>query len=203
MSKFGWSYPAGAANDPNAPYNQDPNLDNNAIMEAFLDHDSPYDLYHSVYKYGSCGHNIGFAIYGVFTEDNGETGPAGVGGVEESHAFYCDDLRQFGNWEQMDEQGFLITGIYVSSIIEGVDETTETIYIEWDQENLYPKELAKLFWQACDDIEKSADDIWMQTHGCDACREHWNGIGNGELDEFDLIPVWTDCPDCKGQGIPI
>jgi hypothetical protein len=23
MNKFGWSYPPGAANDPNAPYNQD------------------------------------------------------------------------------------------------------------------------------------------------------------------------------------
>jgi len=34
MSKFGWSYPAGAENDPNAPYNQpdapEPNDDDRA-----------------------------------------------------------------------------------------------------------------------------------------------------------------------------
>lgn len=36
MSKFGWSYPAGAANDPYAPYNQ-PDDPNEALYEAIYD----------------------------------------------------------------------------------------------------------------------------------------------------------------------
>ena len=103
----------------------------------------------------------------------------------------------------MDEHGFVVTHIMVSSIVEGVDECTETIEVDWDQFNLYPKDLAKQFWQACDDIEKEVDSIWNDTHGCETCRQHWNAPGNGEYDEFDHFPVWTDCPDCGGDGVSI
>lgn len=42
MSKFGWSYPPGAANDPNAPYNQDDDwgLDLEALKEALDAHNT-------------------------------------------------------------------------------------------------------------------------------------------------------------------
>lgn len=36
MSKFGWDYPPGAANDPNAPYNQDADDDTPAEQLHYL-----------------------------------------------------------------------------------------------------------------------------------------------------------------------
>ena len=197
MGIFGWSYPAGAANDPNAPYNQDPDPDNESIREAFEDYSGPYHLYRMVYKYGSCGHTIGFSITGVYKEDNGETGPAGYGGQLESKTFYCNDLAKFGTWEQMDEQGFVITDIHVSSIVEGVDECTDTITIEWACNDVESDVLAKEFWQAIDDVEAQVDTIWMATHGCETCAEHFG------IDEWGNTPVWTECPDCEGRGAVI
>ena len=200
MSNFGWSYPAGAANDPNAPYNQDEMPDNQSIKEAFADYIDPYDLYRKVYKYGSCGHSIGFAIYGVWEDADPEAyDPA------ETRNFYCDDLRQFGTWQDMENDGYYIMGIYVGSIVEGVDQDCETLYVDWAQCDKEPDELAKEFWSACDQVANEANDIWMQTHGCDTCREHWNAEQNGfyGFSEYDDCPVWTECPDCEGSGIVI
>lgn len=195
MSKFGWSYPAGAANDPNAPYNQEAQPCNDACIEAFSDYTGPYDLYRNVYK-SSIGHTIGFKITGIWSaEGNVKCGPDDF---EESRDFYCDDLRQFGTWEDMDQNGFIVTHIMVSSIVEGVDECTSTIIVNWDQFNLYPKDLAELFWQACTAIKHEVEAIWMDTHGCDTCRKHF-----GDVDELELCPVWTECPECWGEGVSI
>jgi len=196
MSKFGWSYPAGAANDPNAPYNQEPDPCNDACIEAFLDYEGPHDLYHSVYRHGDVGHTIGFSITGIWgAEGNVKSGPDDF---EESRDFYCDDLIPFGTWEDMDSNGFVVTHIMISSIVEGVDECTSTITVDWDQFNIYPKELAEKFWKACDDITKEVEAIWMDTHGCDSCRVHFSYI-----DELEYCPVWSECPECWGKGIPI
>jgi hypothetical protein len=199
MSKFGWSYPAGAANDPSAPYNAEDEMDNSSVEEAFEDYEGPYDVYRTTYKYG-IGHTIGFAITGVFEEDNGEWGPAATGGIEESKTFYCDDLRKLGTWKDLRENGFYISEISVGSIVEGVDECADTIWVDCDGLTFEPKDIRKYFEEACDDVEKHVNEIWDATHGCDACREHWNSAGNGEYDEFELIPIWKECPECEGHG---
>ena len=59
---FGWSYPAGAANDPNAPYNQEEVPDNWLLSEAFPDHDGIGELYRTTYKYTACGPAVGALI---------------------------------------------------------------------------------------------------------------------------------------------
>ncbi|MGI9569614.1 MAG: hypothetical protein ACR2PH_07745 [Desulfobulbia bacterium] len=202
MSKFGWSYPAGAANDPNAPYNQEEILDNSFLEKAFEDYEGLFDIYHSIYKYGSCGHTIGFTLYGVFVEDNGESGPAGYGGIEENKTFYCDDLRQFGIWKDLREYGFYVSEISVSSIVEGVDQCAETIWVDCDPLTFEPGDIRKAFDKACADVEKEVDQIWNETHGCDECREHWNSAESNcyGYNEYDLCPVWKDCPECNGDG---
>ena len=44
MSKFGWSYPAGADSDPFAPYNQDASFDDSAPIPEAGDWDDCYSI---------------------------------------------------------------------------------------------------------------------------------------------------------------
>lgn len=184
MSKFGWSYPAGAANDPNAPYNQDDIYDNTDFQDQFPEHDSPYQLYHRIYKWG-VGLTIGFTVY---NEEHGVM------------TLYNDDLHTLGSFDDMNRDGNLITELLVSSIVEGVDEGTEEISIEWNPFQTEPDELSTQFWKACDDIADQVHSIWNETHGCETCAQHWGVAFDVECGN---IQVWEDCPECFGSGIVI
>lgn len=184
MGKFGWSYPPGAANDPFAPYNQDESLDNEDFKEQFSDYESLGQLYKSVYKGTSCGAALSVTI--MDPDSN----------VKDVH---CDDLWSLGSFEDMDKAGLLIRALGVSSIVEGVDQCTDTYWLDWQPEMVEPEEMRQEFWDNLDKVEEEANDIWMQTHGCDTCAKHW-GI---DPDNWGDIPVWTDCPDCDGEGTVI
>lgn len=208
MSKFGWSYPAGAANDPYAPYNQEDILDNSDFEEQFGDYAGLYDLYRSVYKYTACGPSMGAYLY--YTKEPepymDESGPAGGGFGKEVYEYvYCDDLRKFGTWQDLRENGVLILGIGVSSIVEGVDQETGFYEVEWTPLETEPDELREQFWKAVEDCNNEADDIWKSTHGCDTCLAHWKseGFTLTEYGEMDVgnTPVWEDCPHCGGDGV--
>ena len=80
MSKFGWSYPAGAANDPYAPYNQEDVMDNSSLITAFPDYDSPYALYRAAYKYTACGPSVGATIWFEEEPDSVDFSPDMAGG---------------------------------------------------------------------------------------------------------------------------
>ena len=211
MSKFGWSYPAGAGSDPNAPYNQEENPDNSDFEEQFADFDGPYDMYRSVYKYTACGPSIGFYLY--FIKEPApymdESGPASGGFGEEIYEyFYCNDLRQFGTWQDMRENGVLILGVGASSIVEGVDQETGWHEVEWRPFEVEPAKLREEFWECVRLVDQEAHDIWNDTHGCDWCRAHWryewdNGLLCVEYMGVGSTPVWADCAMCKGHGVAI
>lgn len=74
--------------------------------------------------------------------------------------------------------------VKVGSIVEGVDQTTETHTL------VYP--FTDHDWDmALEAVEKEADEIWNATHGCEAC---------GEEDEFGNRPINPNCPVCGGEG---
>lgn len=217
MGIFGWSYPPGAANDPFAPYNMIEQHDNSIVEEAFSDYDSLAALYRSAYKYTACGPSIGAQVHFYYEEIAG-TGPCAGEPFEKEVVewFYCDQLRKLGTWKEMKERGMLVLSLCVSSIVEGVDQTTETIEVPCDPEmldDLYDEEkgdkdynlattLRRLFWKAVEDVNTEAGNIWNETHGCDTCRKHWKE----ELDvEFEVgdTEVWSECPECKGSGTVI
>lgn len=75
-------------------------------------------------------------------------------------------------------------GVEVGSIVEGVDEGTETFTLK------YPFEIKK-FWEALDEIEKDANRIWKETHGCEDC---------GPENEMGYITINPDCKTCRGGG---
>ena len=191
--------------DPDRAGLFDEQEDNEHIKEAFAEHDGPGKLYRSTYKYTACGPSVG-----LYVVDTCETGTFRNGWR------YCDDLYTLGTWEDMDKRGLLITGISVSSIVEGVEATTDTIEIDTRADALADRmveadeddiawTLARLFDEAVQEVNKQASDIWDATHGCDTCQAHWvaeaHGDGDGTID--GAVPVWSDCPDCEGAGVVI
>jgi len=166
-------------------------MDNEDFKEQFSDYDSLAALYHAVYKYTDCGPSLGVTIYSELP-DNGEWGPESGGGpLSDFKTFYCDDLRKLGTFKDMDDQGILITELLVSSIVEGVDQCTDTYAIEWSPLHTEPKKLYEQFWQAVEDCNKEANEIWMETHGCPDCFNY---------PADDEHPVDPECKSCGGQG---
>jgi hypothetical protein len=92
-------------------------------------------------------------------------------------------------------------GVQIGSIVEGAEQTCEVQELYWPFTH-------EEFHQAVKAVEAEAHDIWMQTHGCDACKKHWiaeygedavvhiESIGQGDA-------VWDECPECEGHGIII
>ena len=131
------------------------------------------DLYRIIYKYTACGPSMGIEIYAE---------------CDEPIQYYCDDLYKISIESLANEETY-ITKIFISSIVEGVDEGTQTITLA---DGCTPD----TFWKAVEKINSEASDIWMQTHGCETCAKHFCI----DLDEEMYSPVWLECPDCDGEG---
>ena len=80
-------------------------------------------------------------------------------------------------------------GITIGSIVEGCDEGTSVYTLD------YPFEI-DLFWDSLDKVDKEAEKIWNDTHGCEDC-----GIVS-ELHE-GLHAINPQCKTCEGEGIII
>jgi hypothetical protein len=179
MGKFGWSYPPGAANDPHAPYNQseDPSWYVTATRNAesifrYFGAKNWGQVYRALYKGTDCGVSIGIKL----ESENDET-------------YYCDDLYKF-------DVKTPVVAILISSIVEGVDATTETVEINITKKGTRKTgTIIKRLFAACEAVEKEAKYIWDQSHGCEDC-----GVGEGEYGEFAVNPK---CKSCHGRGIVI
>ena len=87
-----------------------------------------------------------------------------------------------GAWVTEDEQG-----VTLGSIVEGVDEGTETHSLT------YPFTIDQ-FQDALQSVEDEADEIWKATHGCEDCNM---------VSDFHegLHAVNPECKTCKGEGM--
>ena len=154
-----------------------------AILEAH-GADNVADLARGTYKYTGCGASVGALLYA------GEDNPG--------KWVYGNDLRT-------DE---FITALSVSSIVEGVEQTTDTHIIDlFDDKFETTDHAVAAYGAAVDAVEKEAADIWDQTHGCTTCAKHYgnvaaNGIETCEGDD-GMTAVWKDCPSCGGYGTAI
>lgn len=88
-----------------------------------------------------------------------------------------------GAWLAADPEG-----ITVGSIVEGVDEGTQTHTLD------YPFTIDQ-FWSALKCVEDEADTIWKETHGCENCGEEDPCTG--------YTPINDECVSCKGEGLII
>lgn len=76
-------------------------------------------------------------------------------------------------------------GVTVGSIVEGTEACTQT------HELLFPF-TEKTWWDTLDQVEKEADSIWNETHGCESC---------GAEGEYGGPAINPDCPVCHGEGV--
>ena len=76
-------------------------------------------------------------------------------------------------------------GIALSSIVEGVDASTNTFDLK------YPFTMAR-FNAYCDEVHNEANQIWDETHGCEKC---------GPEDERGYRHINPKCKHCKGEGV--
>lgn len=163
---------------------------------AFADYDGPYELARRVYKDTSCGAGVWFTV--ARTDGEGE--------IVHENVYSERDMPR--TWEEWNTAGVAIVGIYVSSIVEGVEQTTGTYGVDIDDESI-PETVAAEFWQAVDTVETESSEIWNETHGCETCAKHWSETGDDDefadvhFDQGGNVPVWEDCPECGGSGTVI
>ena len=93
-----------------------------------------------------------------------------------------------GAWVLMREQG-----VELGSIVEGVDEGTETHKLN------YPFTIDQ-FQDALQAVEDEAKEIWNATHGCEDCHDEPQVDEWGNENEFGAWPINPECKSCKGEG---
>jgi hypothetical protein len=96
-----------------------------------------------------------------------------------------------GAWVAEMKEGDAVRGITVGSIVEGVEQETTPIDLRFP----FTK---KAFWQAVQDTEEQAGEIWQATHGCRECARHRHTKW-----QPGATAVWPGCPKCKGRGVAI
>lgn len=182
--------------------------------QAWTDYESPWHFYRTHYRYTSCGVSVGMLIRQatdavaeepVIEWIDGE--PVQVGTVTvaspvmEDRWRYCDDLGKLGSFADMRKAGQDIVALSVSSIVEGVDYDTGTQIVELKPDEQTEEQLREAWDAAVTEVEEEAASIWRDTHGCDACRQHWadEGFGDGTID--GAAPIWEECPECEGDGV--
>lgn len=170
----------------------------NILSIAFPDHAGIASLHRNVYKYVDCGPAVWPQIEYTDATD--------IEGHEDTITRWIysqAELSLLGDWDTDHADGSIIVALSVSSIVEGIDECTDTITVEvyeTDQDGNRiarpPADIAAEFWAAVTSVDDQANALWNQTHGCDSCAEH---LGLNEYGEGS--PIWPDCPDCNGQGL--
>jgi hypothetical protein len=67
-------------------------------------------------------------------------------------------------------------------------------------------EIKNQFWNAVSEVNEQAQEIWLNTHGCEGCEKMW-GIDPMDpatyLNDSPYTPVHPDCKECEGGGIII
>ena len=174
MSKFGWSYPAGAASDPFAPWNEQElpgeytTAANNARkLFKHFGANTWGDVYRALYKGTDCGVSVSIAVEGA------------------EKLFHGNDLYKF-------DCNAPVCAVQIGSIVEGVDFDCATLTLDLTQKGTRKTgNIVKRLFALVAEVEAEAKYIWQQTHGCDDC-----GI-EGEWGHQAINP---DCKTCKGFG---
>ena len=145
------------------------------------------DLNRMVYKYTDCGASLGALVYA------GDDNPG--------NWVYGSDLREL-------PADAFICALSLSSIVEGVDQCTDTHIVDLFSENFAnPAYALDAYQKALQAVETEATEIWKATHGCHICAMHFGFVSSNGLEVCEgndgCTPVWPDCPECGGHGAVI
>ena len=83
--------------------------------------------------------------------------------------------------------------VVLESIVEGVDYGTQS------HELVFPFS-EQSFWDALQNVEDEASEIWNATHGCEDCWDCTQVDEWGSECEFGQWPINPICTSCNGHG---
>lgn len=183
MSDMGWSQYIRGLDDAAEMEIQAREQDMLPHLAKHCEYDSPALMYRCYYKYVDCGPWVSVHVNGGWV--------------------HCGELHTLGTWEDMQKRGDIVDEVLIGSIVEGVDAEASPVPVRLDDirskrsksGNVTAHSLRSAFGAAVRAVNDEAKDIWFDTHGCEACLAHWEDEG---------IPgataIWTECPECDGQG---
>lgn len=147
------------------------------LMDEFGE-EGLFDLYRNIYKYTDCGPSIGFEVYGL--PSNHKARPDYGKGPEQDKFLwiYCDTLRTLPSLKEMEKKGWFVTGVSISSIVEGSDVEVEPVRLDSTNSK-------KDFWKAVEDVNKEASFYWERDNS------QWFFV-KGPEDEFCVRNTWGE-----------
>jgi len=154
-----------------------------ANLKAILDDhgcETVGQLARNAYKYTDCGAWLSVEVWGY----------------ERSTIVHGDAVRDLPTDAP-------IIAIHVGSIVEGVDGGVDAHIVDLlDEAFEEPAMAAAAYNRALEEVEKEAEDIWNETHGCTTCAQHWRDEGwlGGGSGGDGVTRVWDECPACSGSG---
>lgn len=179
MGKFGWSLPPGCGRLPgedDIPEWYTTAANNARALFRYFGADNWGQIYRALYKGTACGVTVGIALDGA------------------ERPVYCDHLYQYDIKAPVVE-------VHISSIVEGVDYGTDTHILNLAVRGTRKTgNVVKRLFALVQLVEDEARAIWDETHGCEVCAAHWQDTGLMVDWDSDYVPVWPECPDCKGAG---
>jgi len=121
---------------------------------------------------------------------------------------HCGDLHKLGTWDEMLMRGDIVDEVLFGSIVEGVDECAGEMPVRLEhirsrrskRGNVTRHSLSHALSVAVAGVDADAHSIWMATHGCDTCIQHWKEVGGCDEHGNESSAVWDECPDCEGGG---
>ena len=126
--------------------------------------DNPWYIYRCAYKYTDCGPSIGFLIRGVPADHKCRQGASWRKGTDDVW-LYCDSLGDLGTFADMEQAGFEIVGVSLSSIVEGSDVEIDGVQFVAGEDSPTMDD----WYKALDDINKEASFYWER----DNCDWFW------------------------------
>lgn len=165
-------------------------------------YDNPGDMMRCLYKYTDCGAGGTLVVEGTVHAPSSSDPWAEAGGVCE---YYSHTAYTLGTWDDMEGAGMAVLAVRVSSIVEGIEATTDTITVE-AAACADADEFDRRWNAAIDEVETQARGLWDETHGCAWCDADPADVPTDPdlIDariNRDVQPINPNCPVCDGCGI--
>lgn len=166
-------------------------------------YDTPSDMMRRLYKYTDCGASGTLVVEGTIHVPSSSDPWAEASGAQE---YYSDTAHTLGTWDDLESAGMAVIAVRVSSIVEGIEATTDTVTVEADA-CVDADEFNRKWDAAIEKVEAQASELWDSTHGCAWCDADPAEIPEN-ADTFD--PRWGEgdyrrinpnCPVCAGDGV--
>jgi hypothetical protein len=188
MADMGWSQYIRRLDDAAAMEEKAREQDMLPWFYKFCDYESPHEMYRVFYKYTDCGPWVSLHVNG--------------------QRVHCQDLHKLGLWKDMVARGDIVDEMLIGRIVEGVDAEAAPVSVRLGDIRSSRSKSGKVtrhslrsaLDSAVSAVNKDAQAIWNETHGCDTCRKHWADEGCVDASGDALVSVWDECPDCGGHG---